>query len=193
MNVAVLGAGGIIAPAIVRDLAESEEVGDLLLLDLELERAERVAVEHGGPRARAAEVDVVAARGEAGAHRVEVDAVARGVDEHVDVLERRRERRAVACVDGGSAGLLAAVRLGDAACPLPVEVEQRQLGDLLRLGEVAHDRRRDDPARAEHRDIHRTRLAHAISSRARSASQNSIRSRALERSRPVSSSTRRIR
>lgn len=57
MNVAVLGAGGIIAPAIVRDLAESEEVGDLLLLDLELARAERVAVEHGGPRARAAEVD----------------------------------------------------------------------------------------------------------------------------------------
>jgi len=57
MNVGVLGAGGIIAPAIVRDLAESEEVGDLLLLDLELERAERVAVEHGGAGARAAEVD----------------------------------------------------------------------------------------------------------------------------------------
>lgn len=57
MNVAVLGAGGIIAPAIVRDLAESEEVGDLLLLDLELARAERVAVEHGGERGRAAEVD----------------------------------------------------------------------------------------------------------------------------------------
>ncbi|HEX2161254.1 MAG TPA: saccharopine dehydrogenase NADP-binding domain-containing protein [Thermoleophilaceae bacterium] len=57
MRVGVLGAGGIIAPAIVRDLAESEEVGDLLLLDLDLERAERVAVEHGGPRARAAEVD----------------------------------------------------------------------------------------------------------------------------------------
>ncbi len=57
MNVGVLGAGGIIAPAIVRDLAESEEVGELLLLDLDLARAERVAVEHGGPRARAAEVD----------------------------------------------------------------------------------------------------------------------------------------
>jgi lysine 6-dehydrogenase len=57
MRVAVLGGGGIIAPGIVRDLAESEEVGDLLLLDLELARAERTAVEHGGPRARAAEVD----------------------------------------------------------------------------------------------------------------------------------------
>jgi lysine 6-dehydrogenase len=57
LTTAVLGAGGIIAPAIVRDLAESEEVGELLLLDLDLARAERVAVEHGGPRARAAEVD----------------------------------------------------------------------------------------------------------------------------------------
>ena len=36
MNVAVLGAGGIIAPAIVRDLAESEEAEELLLLDLDL-------------------------------------------------------------------------------------------------------------------------------------------------------------
>jgi lysine 6-dehydrogenase len=57
LAVGVLGAGGIIAPAIVRDLAESEEVGELALLDLDLARAERVAVEHGGPRARAAEVD----------------------------------------------------------------------------------------------------------------------------------------
>jgi lysine 6-dehydrogenase len=53
----VLGAGGIIAPAIVRDLAESEEVGDLLLLDLDLDRAEKVAQTHGGPRSKAIEVD----------------------------------------------------------------------------------------------------------------------------------------
>jgi saccharopine dehydrogenase-like NADP-dependent oxidoreductase len=57
MNVAVLGAGGIIAPAIVRDLAESEEVGELLLLDLDGGRAQAVAETHGGPRARAVEVD----------------------------------------------------------------------------------------------------------------------------------------
>ncbi len=57
LTAAVLGAGGIIAPAIVRDLAESAEVGDLLLLDLDVERAERAAAEHGGPRARAVEVD----------------------------------------------------------------------------------------------------------------------------------------
>ena len=41
--VAVLGAGGTIAPAIVRDLAESEEVASLRLLDLDGERAAAVA------------------------------------------------------------------------------------------------------------------------------------------------------
>jgi saccharopine dehydrogenase (NAD+, L-lysine-forming) len=53
----VLGAGGIIAPAIVRDLAESEEVDDLLLLDLDGERAAEVAQAHGGSKARAATAD----------------------------------------------------------------------------------------------------------------------------------------
>ncbi len=41
-----LGAGGIIAPAIVRDLAESEEVGRLLLLDLDAERARATGQAH---------------------------------------------------------------------------------------------------------------------------------------------------
>jgi saccharopine dehydrogenase (NAD+, L-lysine-forming) len=57
MTVAVLGAAGTIAPAIVRDLAQSPEVGELLLLDLDGERAAQVAAEHGGGRARAAAVD----------------------------------------------------------------------------------------------------------------------------------------
>ena len=39
MRVAILGAGGTIAPAIVRDLAESAEVDELLLLDLDAARA----------------------------------------------------------------------------------------------------------------------------------------------------------
>ena len=39
MRVAVLGAGGTIAPAIVRDLAESDEVSELVLLDLDAEKA----------------------------------------------------------------------------------------------------------------------------------------------------------
>lgn len=57
MKVAVLGAGGTIAPAIVRDLAESEEVTALRLLDLDLRRAEEVAIEHGGGKAQARRAD----------------------------------------------------------------------------------------------------------------------------------------
>lgn len=55
--VAVLGAGGTIAPAIVRDLAQSPEIGELRLLDLDGERAARVAAEHGAGRASAAAID----------------------------------------------------------------------------------------------------------------------------------------
>ena len=53
MRVAVLGAGGTIAPAIVRDLAESDEAESLALLDIDLERAKRVADAHGGGKAEA--------------------------------------------------------------------------------------------------------------------------------------------
>ncbi|HMA27048.1 MAG TPA: saccharopine dehydrogenase NADP-binding domain-containing protein [Solirubrobacterales bacterium] len=57
MRVAVLGAGGTIAPAIVRDLAESQEVTAMRLLDLDVRRAEAVAVQHGGGKAEAGEAD----------------------------------------------------------------------------------------------------------------------------------------
>jgi saccharopine dehydrogenase (NAD+, L-lysine-forming) len=57
MKVSILGAGGTIAPAIVRDLAESDEIEELLLLDIDEARAEAVAERHGGPRARAARAD----------------------------------------------------------------------------------------------------------------------------------------
>jgi lysine 6-dehydrogenase len=60
MRVAVLGAGGTIAPAIVRDLAESGEVDELALLDLDLTRAEEVARTQGAGKARAARVDASA-------------------------------------------------------------------------------------------------------------------------------------
>lgn len=53
LNVAVLGAGGTIAPGIVRDLAQSDEVERMLLLDLEHERAAAVASVHGGGKALA--------------------------------------------------------------------------------------------------------------------------------------------
>jgi lysine 6-dehydrogenase len=64
MRVAVLGAAGTIAPAIVRDLAESEEVAALRLLDLDLDGAEEVAMEHGRGKAEARAAD--AASGLAG-------------------------------------------------------------------------------------------------------------------------------
>lgn len=57
LRVAVLGAGGIIAPAIVRDLAESEEASRLLLLDLDADRARAVADAHGAGKATASGVD----------------------------------------------------------------------------------------------------------------------------------------
>jgi saccharopine dehydrogenase-like NADP-dependent oxidoreductase len=90
LTVAVLGAGGTIAPAVVRDLAESEETSGLTLLDVNEERATAVAREHGGPGPR---VQVRAADARSGlaeqlsghvieassrGHRVRVRAVTRG-------------------------------------------------------------------------------------------------------------------
>ncbi len=61
LSVAVLGAAGTIAPAIVRDLAESEEVGRMVLLDLDGARAASVAATHAAGKATAHEVDARAA------------------------------------------------------------------------------------------------------------------------------------
>jgi saccharopine dehydrogenase (NAD+, L-lysine-forming) len=72
--VAVLGAGGTIAPAIVCDLAASEEVASMLLLDLELARASAVAERFGDGKAAAARADAL-----------DVTALARALD-GVDVL-----------------------------------------------------------------------------------------------------------
>ncbi|MDX6689634.1 MAG: hypothetical protein QOG15_1091 [Solirubrobacteraceae bacterium] len=59
LSVAILGAGGTIARAIVRDLAESDEVAELVLLDLDAARAAAVAAEHGGGKARSAGTDAL--------------------------------------------------------------------------------------------------------------------------------------
>jgi saccharopine dehydrogenase (NAD+, L-lysine-forming) len=70
-GVAVLGAGGTIGPAIVRDLAESEEIEQLLLLDRDVGRAEAVAVAsaRGGSKATAVVVDAADSRALAAALR----------------------------------------------------------------------------------------------------------------------------
>ena len=57
LRVAVLGAAGTIAPAIVRDIASSDEVSSILLLDLDAKRAAAVAAEHGGGIAEARGAD----------------------------------------------------------------------------------------------------------------------------------------
>lgn len=57
MRVAILGAAGTIGPAIVRDLAESDEVERLDLLDLDGAAARAVAERHAAGRATAAAVD----------------------------------------------------------------------------------------------------------------------------------------
>jgi lysine 6-dehydrogenase len=57
VRVALLGAAGTIAPAIVRDLAESDEVDGLLLLDLDGDRAREAAAAHGAGKAMGAAVD----------------------------------------------------------------------------------------------------------------------------------------
>ncbi len=57
MRVAVLGAAGTIARAVVRDLAESDEVDALVLLDRDGPGAEAVAADHARGIGRAVEVD----------------------------------------------------------------------------------------------------------------------------------------
>jgi saccharopine dehydrogenase-like NADP-dependent oxidoreductase len=57
LQVGILGAGGTIAPPIVRDLAESEEVAGLALMDLDERRAAAVAEAHAPGKSRAFAVD----------------------------------------------------------------------------------------------------------------------------------------
>ncbi len=57
IQVAVLGAAGTIAPAIIRDLAGSDEVASMVLLDLDAARAKSAAAAHGGGKATARAVD----------------------------------------------------------------------------------------------------------------------------------------
>jgi saccharopine dehydrogenase (NAD+, L-lysine-forming) len=57
LTVAVLGAGGRIAPALVRDLAESPEVAGMRLLDIAGDRAATVAAEQGQDKAEAVALD----------------------------------------------------------------------------------------------------------------------------------------
>jgi lysine 6-dehydrogenase len=94
VRVAVLGAAGTIAPPIVRDLAASEEVGELVLLDLDEARAAAVAERHAPGRATARAVDARA--GDAFAKALQ------GVDVLVNSASYRINLEAMrACLDAG--------------------------------------------------------------------------------------------
>ena len=98
LHVAVLGAAGTIAPAIVRDLAESEEVARMTLLDLDEQRASGVAEENAGGKAAARAVDAT-----------DIDALASalaGADVLVNSASYRINLEAMhACLAAGSAYL----------------------------------------------------------------------------------------
>ena len=57
MRAAVLGAAGTIGPALVRDLAESDEIETVAVFDIRRERAHAVATEHGADKATSGTVD----------------------------------------------------------------------------------------------------------------------------------------
>jgi saccharopine dehydrogenase-like NADP-dependent oxidoreductase len=94
LHVAVLGAGGTIAPAIVHDLAESEEVASMVLLDLDGSRAQAAAEAHGGGKASAQSVDARAVD--------ELAAALRGADVLVNTASYRVNLEAMrACLTAG--------------------------------------------------------------------------------------------
>lgn len=129
VKVAVLGAGGTIAPAIVHDLAESDEVADLLLLDLDGGRAAAVADAHGGGKASARALDARAPEELASAldtidvlvntaaYRVNLDAMRACLDAGCDYIDlgglyRVTRRQLELGLEFERAGLLALLGVG---------------------------------------------------------------------------------
>jgi saccharopine dehydrogenase-like NADP-dependent oxidoreductase len=169
LRAAVLGAGGTIGPAIVADLGRSDEVSELLLLDLVRERAETVAAEHGYGKARGAAAD-------AGDSANLADAI-RDCDVLVNSASYRVNVKAMeACLDAGShyldlgglywvqkeqfetfggadgdrferAGLLAVLGIGSAPgkTNLMGERAKRELGDVETMDVAAGGRDLDPP------------------------------------------------
>jgi lysine 6-dehydrogenase len=162
VNVAVLGAGGTIAPAIVRDLAESEEASSLLLLDLDGERAAAVADRHGGGKARSSAVDARAALAaelegvdvlvNAASYRVNLDAMRACLEagcHYLDLGGLYHMTRRQLELDGEfrDAGLLALLGMGSSPGKTNVMAAKavRELGERPRSVEVVAAGRDLDP------------------------------------------------
>ncbi|MBV8220022.1 MAG: saccharopine dehydrogenase NADP-binding domain-containing protein [Solirubrobacterales bacterium] len=126
VSVAVLGAAGTIAPAIVHDLAVSDEVSGMVLLDLDGGKAATVATDHGGGKATAAQAD---AR--------DVDALASAVDRAgADVLLNTASYRIN--LDAMRASLKAGCHYLDLGGLYHVTLDQLKLGpEFERAGKLA--------------------------------------------------------
>jgi saccharopine dehydrogenase-like NADP-dependent oxidoreductase len=129
VKVAVLGAGGTIAPAIVHDLGESSEVAEMLLLDLDGERAAAVAGQHGAGKATARRVDA-RANDELASQLGEIDVLVNTAAYRIN-LEAMR-----ACLDAGCdyIDLGGLYRMTHRQLELATEFERSGLLALLGMG-----------------------------------------------------------
>jgi lysine 6-dehydrogenase len=127
VRVAVLGAGGTIAPAIVRDLADSEEVTAMRLLDIDLRRAEAVAMEHGGGKAEARQAD---ATGDLAEHLAGMEVLINSAAYRINLAAMR------ACLNAGChyIDLGGLYHVAKEQLELSGEFEQRGLLALLGMG-----------------------------------------------------------
>jgi saccharopine dehydrogenase-like NADP-dependent oxidoreductase len=138
LRVAVLGAGGTIGPAIVADLGRSEEVSELLLLDLHRESAEAVAERHGNGKARGAVADAAAGPGEPGSLAdaiAECDALVNSASYRVNVGAMEACLHAGAhYLDLGGLYWVAAEQVGTFAPPRGDRFAERGLLAVLGIG-----------------------------------------------------------
>jgi hypothetical protein len=100
-----------------------------------------------------AQVEVVAARLEAGVHRGEVDPIGGGVDQRVDVGDLAGQ--SAPRVRGAGLRLGTTLLGGDPGGAFGIDVQQQQSLHLVGGGQVADDRRGDRSPGSEHRHIQR--------------------------------------
>ena len=135
---AILGAGGTIAPAIVRDLAESDEVAEMLLVDLDQEKARAVADRHGAGTASVAggidgadvvvnsagyriNLDAMRSSLEVGAHYIDLGGLYWMTGKQLELHDAFAEARLVAILGMGSSPGKTNVMAAHAARTLGVE------------------------------------------------------------------------
>jgi lysine 6-dehydrogenase len=162
VKVAVLGAAGTIAPAIVRDLASSEEVESILLLDLRAEKAKAVAERHGLGKATAHGADARSnLAGELGdsdvlvnsaSYRINLDAMRAALESGCHYLDlgglyRVTGEQLLLSEDFERAGLVAILGIGSSPgkTNLMAARAARELGDVDSIHIYAAGRDLDPP------------------------------------------------